>query len=160
MRRRVSPALIVAVIALILSLAGTTYAGIQIGRGSVGTFQLKKGAVTTSKLANGAVTPAKARGCPSNAIAIGPGCVEAGLRPPLGYSAAVLTCAQAKGRLPFASELAAIASLGQALGNPELVSDHIVESRKNQLVIFPDARVTAEEPIDTSRRFRCVVSPV
>lgn len=156
--RRLSPALVLAIIALVLSLVGTTYAGVQIGRNSIGTFQLRDGSVTTSKLRNGAVTPAKARGCPSNTIAIGPGCVEAGLRPPKGYSEAVAACAAVEGRLPFVAELAGIAALGQPLGNPELVAD--LAGRGVQMVLFPDARVTEEESIDTARRFRCVTSPV
>jgi hypothetical protein len=149
-----------AFIALLLSLVGTAYAGIQIGRNSIGTFQLRDGSVTTSKLRDGAVTPAKARGCASNSIAIGPACVEAGLRPAKGYGEAVATCAAVEGRLPFAIELAAIAALGRPLGNPELVADHVDDGREQQLVLFADARVTAEEPIDTARRYRCVTSPV
>lgn len=156
--RRLSPALILAFVALVLSLVGTTYAGVQIGRNSVGTFQLRNGSVTTAKLRNDAVTPAKVRGCSSNALAIGPGCVETGLRPAKGYSEAVAICAAVESRLPFVAELAGLASLGRPLGNPELVADRT--NRGLQLVLFSDARVTDEESIDTARRFRCVSSPV
>ena len=157
-RRRVSPALILAIVAVVLSLAGTTYAGVQIGRSSIGTFQLRNGSVTTAKLHDGAVTAAKAQGCPSNTIAIGPGCVENGLRPPKGYSEAVAICAAAEGRLPSVSELAAIASLGHPLGNPELTGE--LGGRERQVVIFSDARTVGEDTIGTPRRFRCVLSPV
>jgi hypothetical protein len=58
--RRPSPALIVAIIALIAALAGTSYAAVkQLPKNSVGTKQLKSKAVTTGKIANNAVTGAK-----------------------------------------------------------------------------------------------------
>ena len=60
-RHRPSPAMIVACIALVLSLAGTGYAAIVLPAGSVGTQQLKTGAVTTAKVKTGAVTSAKVR---------------------------------------------------------------------------------------------------
>lgn len=67
---RPSPALVVAVIALVVALGGTSYAAItSVPRHSVGTRQLRNGAVTaaklkrsavrTAKLKNGAVTTAK-----------------------------------------------------------------------------------------------------
>jgi hypothetical protein len=55
--RRPSPALVVAIIALIASLAGTAWAALP--KNSVGTPQLKPRAVTTGKIANNAVTGAK-----------------------------------------------------------------------------------------------------
>jgi hypothetical protein len=57
--RKPSPALVIAVLALIVALGGTAYAGITIRKNSVGTKQLKNGAVTTPKIKNGAVTTAK-----------------------------------------------------------------------------------------------------
>lgn len=56
--RRPSPALVVAALALLLSLGGSAYAAVSLPAGSVGTRQLRNGAVTTSKLAAGAVTAA------------------------------------------------------------------------------------------------------
>jgi hypothetical protein len=52
--RRPSPAMIVALIALIAALTGTAFAA--IGKNSVGTRQLKSKAVTNGKIANNAVT--------------------------------------------------------------------------------------------------------
>jgi hypothetical protein len=49
-----SPALLVATIALIVALGGTSYAAFKIG-----TNNIKNGAVTTKKLRNGAVTQKK-----------------------------------------------------------------------------------------------------
>jgi hypothetical protein len=58
-KRRPSPALIVAIIALIAALTGTSYAAFKLPKNSVGTPQLKSKAVTTGKIANNAVTGAK-----------------------------------------------------------------------------------------------------
>ncbi len=54
---RPSPALVIAVIALICALSGTAWAA--LGKNSVGSRQLKAKAVTTGKIANGAVNAAK-----------------------------------------------------------------------------------------------------
>jgi hypothetical protein len=55
--RRPSPAMIVALIALVAALSGTAYAA--LGKNSVGTRQLKAKAVTSGKIANNAVTSVK-----------------------------------------------------------------------------------------------------
>ena len=52
-----SPAMVVAIIALIVALTGTAFAA--LGKNSVGTRQLKAKAVTTGKLANNAVNGQK-----------------------------------------------------------------------------------------------------
>jgi len=57
--RRPSPALIISIIALIVALTGTAYAGSKLGKNSVGSRQLKSKSVTTGKIANNAVTSAK-----------------------------------------------------------------------------------------------------
>lgn len=57
--RRPSPALVVAVIALVAALGGTSYAAFSLPKNSVGSKQLKKNAVTTKKIKNGAVTSSK-----------------------------------------------------------------------------------------------------
>jgi hypothetical protein len=49
---RPSPAMIVACLALLVALGGTSYAAVKVPRNSVGTAQLKKGAVTTLKVKN------------------------------------------------------------------------------------------------------------
>ena len=55
-RYRPSPAMIVAIIALVLSLGGTSYAAIVLPANSVGTKQIKKNAVTGAKVKNGSLT--------------------------------------------------------------------------------------------------------
>jgi hypothetical protein len=54
---RPSPAMIVAIIALVAALSGTAYAA--LGKNTVGSKQLKAKAVTSGKIANNAVTSAK-----------------------------------------------------------------------------------------------------
>lgn len=53
---RPSPAMIVACVALVVSLGGTSYAAITLPAGSVGTKQLKNDAVVGSKVKNGSLT--------------------------------------------------------------------------------------------------------
>ena len=55
-RFRPSPAIIVAIIALVLSLGGTSYAAIILPANSVGTKQIKKNAVTGAKVKNGSLS--------------------------------------------------------------------------------------------------------
>jgi hypothetical protein len=57
--RRPSPALVVAIVALVVAMAGTGYAASQLPGGSVGSKQLKANAVTTAKIKKNAVTGAK-----------------------------------------------------------------------------------------------------
>jgi hypothetical protein len=56
---RPSPAMIVAMLALFMALAGTGYAATQLPANSVGTKQLKKNAVVRVKIKNNAVNGAK-----------------------------------------------------------------------------------------------------
>lgn len=55
--KRPSPAMVVAVIALVCALTGTAYAA--LGKNSVGSRQIKAKSVTTGKIANNAVNGAK-----------------------------------------------------------------------------------------------------
>jgi hypothetical protein len=60
--RRPSPAMVVACIALLVALGGTSVAAVsQLARNSVGTPQIRNAAVTTPKLRTGAVTNPKLR---------------------------------------------------------------------------------------------------
>jgi hypothetical protein len=59
--RRPSPAMVVAFMALLVSLGGTSYAITALPAKSVGAKQLKSKAVTTPKIKNNAVTGAKVR---------------------------------------------------------------------------------------------------
>jgi hypothetical protein len=59
--RRPSPAMIVAMVALIVAMAGTGYAATQLPKNSVGTKQLENNAVTKAKIKKNAVTGAKVK---------------------------------------------------------------------------------------------------
>ena len=58
--RRPSPAMVIACLALLVALAGTSVAAVSIvlPPGSVGTLQLKTGAVTSAKVRNGSLLKA------------------------------------------------------------------------------------------------------
>jgi hypothetical protein len=56
-----SPSMVVALIALVVALAGTGYAAVNLPKGSVGAKQLKKNSVTKAKIRKNAVTRAKIR---------------------------------------------------------------------------------------------------
>ncbi|MSO41201.1 MAG: hypothetical protein EXQ70_04790 [Solirubrobacterales bacterium] len=55
--RRPSPAMVVAVIALIAAIGGTAYAGVKIGKNAVKSNQIAANAVTNSELKNIKVNP-------------------------------------------------------------------------------------------------------
>lgn len=55
-RSSVSPAMVVALIALAVALGGTGYAVTQLPKNSVGTAQIKKNAVTSAKVKDGSLT--------------------------------------------------------------------------------------------------------
>jgi hypothetical protein len=57
--QRPSPAMVVACIALVVALGGTSYAIQALPQNSVGSKQLKNNAVTSKKIKNGAVTTKK-----------------------------------------------------------------------------------------------------
>ncbi len=56
---RPSPAMIVAIVALVLAMVGTGYAAVNLPKKSVGTAQLKTNAVTNAKIKNGTITGKK-----------------------------------------------------------------------------------------------------
>ncbi|HEY7257076.1 MAG TPA: hypothetical protein VH476_10390 [Solirubrobacterales bacterium] len=57
--RRPTPSMAVALVALVVALAGTGYAAVNLPKGSVGAKQLKKNSVTKAKIRKNAVTRAK-----------------------------------------------------------------------------------------------------
>ncbi len=56
---RPSPALVIAIVALVMAMVGTGYAAIKLPNKSVGTAQLKAKAVTNAKIKNGTITGKK-----------------------------------------------------------------------------------------------------
>jgi len=83
--RRPSPAMIVACIALLVALGGTSVAAVnQLARNSVGPRQLQFGAVTNPKIRNNAVTSAKVRNRSLLRADFAPGQLPAGPTGPQG----------------------------------------------------------------------------
>ena len=75
--RKPSLALIISLIALFVSLGGTSYAAIVLPAHSVGTTQLKTAAVTTGKIKAGAVTAGRLHTASVTTAKIAPGAVAA-----------------------------------------------------------------------------------
>jgi hypothetical protein len=116
---RPSPAMVVAMLALFVSLGGTSIAATKLARDSVGARQLKTGAVTTGKLRNSAVTGAKVANGSITGVDIDmsrlgkvPAAVEAdrisgqAVGCPAGTLAAVAACVEASTRAPLALQAA------------------------------------------------------
>lgn len=83
--RRPSPAMVVACIALLVALGGTSVAAVsQLSRNSVGTLQLRNGAVTNVKIRNNAITSAKVRNRSLLRADFAPGQLPAGPTGPQG----------------------------------------------------------------------------
>ncbi|MEX0850998.1 MAG: hypothetical protein WD015_05790 [Gaiellaceae bacterium] len=83
--RRPSPAMVVACLALLVALGGTSVAAVsQLARNSVGPRQLQFGAVTNPKIRNNAVTSAKVRNRSLLRADFAPGQLPAGPTGPQG----------------------------------------------------------------------------
>jgi hypothetical protein len=83
-RHQPSPAVLIALLALLVALGGTSYAAVTLPKNSVGTTQLRKHAVARAKLAKGAVTGAKVKDGSLTAADFGAGQLPAGPRGPQG----------------------------------------------------------------------------
>jgi hypothetical protein len=85
LRQLPSPALVVASLALVAALAGTSVAAVsQVPRGSVGTAQLKNGAVTSPKIRTGAVTSSDVQNGTLRRVDFRPGQLPTGAQGPQG----------------------------------------------------------------------------
>ncbi len=85
LRFRPSPALVIACVALAVTLGGTAFATVlQVPRNSVGTVQLRNGAATGAKIRNNAVTSAKVRNRSLLRADFAPGQLPAGPTGPQG----------------------------------------------------------------------------
>jgi hypothetical protein len=85
-RRRPSPAMVVACLALLVALGGTSVAAVSqlVPRNSVGPLQIRNGAVTNPKIRNNAVTSAKVRNRSLLRSDFAPGQLPAGPTGPQG----------------------------------------------------------------------------
>jgi hypothetical protein len=118
-RPQITPALVISLVALFVSLGGTAYAAIvvssnsQVAQNTIAGHQaitgihsnLITGSVNATDLSAAYKTSVKAH-CPSGLIAAADICVEPSLRPFATYTAALQTCAAAQRRLPDEGELA------------------------------------------------------
>jgi hypothetical protein len=85
LNQRPSPAMVVACLALLVALGGTSVAAVeQVRRNSVGPAQLQFGAVTGPKIRNNAVTSAKVRNRSLLRADFAPGQLPAGPTGPAG----------------------------------------------------------------------------
>jgi hypothetical protein len=85
LRRRPSPAMVVACLALLVALGGTSVAAVdQVRRNSIGPTHLQFGAVTGPKIRNNAVTSAKVRNRSLLRADFAPGQLPAGPTGPTG----------------------------------------------------------------------------
>ena len=77
-RHRPSPAMVVACLALLVALGGSSIAAVNalVPRNSVGPAQIRPNAVSTSELRNGAVTNAKLRRNAVTGSKVSPGLFE------------------------------------------------------------------------------------
>ena len=83
--RRPSPAMVVACLALLVALGGTSVAAVnQLGRNTVGAPQLKNGAVTNPKIRNNAVNSSKVANRSLLRVDFAPGQLPAGPVGPQG----------------------------------------------------------------------------
>ena len=84
--RRPSPAMVVACLALLLALGGTSVAAVSqlVPRNSVGTAQLRNNAVATAKIRNNAITSPKVRNRSLLAVDFAVGQIPSGPAGPAG----------------------------------------------------------------------------
>lgn len=83
-RKHLTFANVVSVLALFLALAGTGYAAASLAKNSVGTKQLKKNAVTRAKIKNNAINSAKVKDGSLKAGDFGAGQIPVGPQGPQG----------------------------------------------------------------------------
>jgi hypothetical protein len=84
-RKVPSPAMVVAAVALLVALGGTSIAAVsQVPRGSVGAPQLKANAVTGAKIANNTITSVDVRNRSLRSIDFGAGQLPVGPQGPQG----------------------------------------------------------------------------
>jgi hypothetical protein len=114
LKRQLSVANAVSLLALFVALSGAAFAATTIGKKSVKTRHLGKGAVTTQKLRNGAVTAVKIRNGAVTSAKIAPGAVgssqllDGGVRS-IDLGGGVVTTAKLKDGAVTASKVAASA---------------------------------------------------
>lgn len=180
-RKRPSPAMVVAVIALFAAMAGGAYAAKKAGKNTVVTKSIKAAAVKSSKIADGAITTAKiadgavtgsklAAGtisgldrCPNGAAnRVGDICFGAEQGPAL-WDAALDDCASEGLRVPGIGE--GFLVLTALPNNTDMWSDEVGDLSANpslRIFVRREAGGTLE-PFSisnaTPKTYRCVATP-
>lgn len=112
MRTRLSPSLVVAVLALVLAAGGTGYAAgkitsRQIEDGTIQSRDIRNGTITGLDVKGGSIARGKLdRACAAGEAQVFGGCVRRASTGPSSYQAAIDNCNQRNGRLPTTAELA------------------------------------------------------
>ncbi|WP_148615071.1 hypothetical protein [Nocardioides rubriscoriae] len=141
MRTRVSPSLLVAVLALVLAAGGTGYAAgkitsRQIKDGTIQGRDVRNGGLTGQDLKNRSVPRVKLdKACATGEVGVFGGCVRRASSGPTSYQAAIDDCDGRNGRLPTTAETRWIAAHTEdfdwADGNPgqyEFTGDYTAAS--------------------------------
>ena len=116
-----SPAVVLAGLALLVALGGTSYAAIALPNNSVGTRQLQQNAVARAKLAKSAVTGAKVKNGSLTAADFKAGQLRAGPQGPAGAQGPVGPTGPQGERGPIGPQGA------PGISEVELISDQTVE---------------------------------
>jgi hypothetical protein len=156
---RPSPAMIVAVIAVVISMSGVSYAAIKIGARNI-----KNGAVTTKKIRNNTIRSKDVHNktllfrdvaCPRGTRRFETACFETGLRGPSNFSEASNSCGNDR-RLPTASELLAFRNEnGITLANPEMSSNVFREGNFRYITVDDNGNL-GRTLVNNTRQYRCV----
>jgi hypothetical protein len=183
MKLRPTPALVVAVLALVVALGGTSYAAATIGSaqiknnsvkgkdikdGSLTGKDVKDGSLTGADVADGSLTRADlpARTCAADQFRIGADCLIKATRAVGTLNSAINDCNSISGRLPTLEELRTLPSstalasgvtwTGGALNNYEFSSE-FVDDGGLRVVASDFSGNTLFEDGTTPRGHHCVV---
>jgi hypothetical protein len=184
-RRHISPATVIASIALFTALGGSSYAvlkinGSQINNRSISGKKLKRntlGGVTIKESRLGKVRRARRADrlgrfssadlrlhCPPSTTLVSGVCAERSTRPATAYGFARIECDAAGRRLPTYEELSTLVSGADISVAPpeELTSSVYLSGPTLRIVTVKDEAGTAGSVTDTGpqgRPFRCVAYP-
>ena len=174
MRKRIktpSPAMVVAMIALFVSLGGVSYG---VATGSINSREIKNNTIRSKDIHNPGVLGRDVKNeslgttdvkngtlrsrdlaCPSDTVRFVSACFERGLRGAATFSVASNNCATVGGRLPTTSELFAFRNApGITLANPEM-SSNIYDNFR--YVALNDGGVLSNHNVNTAQQYRCVI---
>lgn len=160
LRQRPSAAMVVALIALFLSLGGVSYG---LATGSIDSREIRNNTIRGKDIRDGTIR-FRDVACPGGTTRYQVGCFETGLRAaPANWGNASDTCGADNRRLPTASELHAFrVRPGVVLaGNPalfELSSNIHTDAAVQYYIGVRDDGATARIPLATALPYRCITA--